>query len=313
MFKTVRDNYKPSLRGPEGAPAAASRFTAGFTLIELLVVISIIALLAAILFPVFSRAREAARRSSCTSNLKQIGLGLLQYTQDYDETYPVDVFGIHAGSDTSNEIVPLSDADHYRWMDAVHPYIKNEQVFDCPSAQRNTMRRYKFRTSNHWGSYTINKGFDLCAGSFRVRPNIVGPVSQSSYQIQNVHNPKGSVLPVRVSSVEAAAETVWVAEGNINYGTSAAATKISPVFRIPFQSPWTVPYSEPGTIGLLGSQNTAQRLESRHNLTTNVLWADGHVKSTHLQALTETSGDIPGHSCAPTVQKRLRYFTNAAD
>ena len=69
--------------------AAASR---GFTLIELLVVISIIALLAAILFPVFSRARESARRSACLSNMKQMGLALLQYTQDYDERMPVQTW-----------------------------------------------------------------------------------------------------------------------------------------------------------------------------------------------------------------------------
>lgn len=61
----------------------------GFTLIELLVVIAIIALLAAILFPVFARARENARRASCQSNLKQIGLSVVQYTQDYDETFPL--------------------------------------------------------------------------------------------------------------------------------------------------------------------------------------------------------------------------------
>ena len=64
----------------------------GFTLIELLVVIAIISLLAAILFPVFSRARENARRSSCLSNLKQIGLGMMQYTQDYDERYPMGAY-----------------------------------------------------------------------------------------------------------------------------------------------------------------------------------------------------------------------------
>src|SRR5580704_7489517 len=64
------------------------RRTAGFTLIELLVVIAIIAILAAILFPVFAQAREKARQTSCISNLKQIGLATLQYVQDYDETYP---------------------------------------------------------------------------------------------------------------------------------------------------------------------------------------------------------------------------------
>lgn len=89
----------------------------GFTLIELLVVIAIIAILAAILFPVFARARENARRASCQNNLKQIGIGLMQYTQDYDERYPytTDVSGTPS------------------WRVATEPYIKSTQVFKCPS------------------------------------------------------------------------------------------------------------------------------------------------------------------------------------
>jgi prepilin-type N-terminal cleavage/methylation domain-containing protein/prepilin-type processing-associated H-X9-DG protein len=86
----------------------------GFTLIELLVVIAIIAILAAILFPVFGRARENARRSSCVSNLKQIGLGVLQYTQDNDEGMPR----------TYNP----------GFRDVLQPYIKSKQIFVCPSA-----------------------------------------------------------------------------------------------------------------------------------------------------------------------------------
>jgi prepilin-type N-terminal cleavage/methylation domain-containing protein len=72
----------------------SSKSHSAFTLIELLVVIAIIAMLAAILFPVFGRARENARRSSCQSNLKQIGLGIMQYTQDYDERLPARVIGV---------------------------------------------------------------------------------------------------------------------------------------------------------------------------------------------------------------------------
>src|ERR1051325_7590284 len=88
----------------------------GFTLIELLVVIAIIAILAAILFPVFGRARENARRSSCQSNLKQIGLGLLQYEQDFDESLPGSWFGPPASSAWDQQ----SDATtYYKWMDAV--------------------------------------------------------------------------------------------------------------------------------------------------------------------------------------------------
>jgi len=87
----------------------------GFTLIELLVVIAIIAILAAILFPVFAKAREKARQTSCLSNLKQIGLGFLMYAQDYDETLfgSRGVLGGYAG--------------------AITPYVKNTQIFKCPS------------------------------------------------------------------------------------------------------------------------------------------------------------------------------------
>ncbi len=95
----------------------------GFTLIELLVVIAIIAILASILFPVFGRARENARRSSCMSNIKQIGLGFKQYTQDYDEKYPIAI----ASSDAT------FDASDQGWAQILQPYIKSTQIFQCPS------------------------------------------------------------------------------------------------------------------------------------------------------------------------------------
>jgi prepilin-type N-terminal cleavage/methylation domain-containing protein/prepilin-type processing-associated H-X9-DG protein len=122
----------------------------GFTLIELLVVIAIIAILAAILFPVFARARENARRTSCLSNLKQIGLGIMQYTQDYDERYPLSYWwatpsdaatgvtcstaGLTGTPCNKFSVNPGNLGPYVTWMDLIHPYIKSVQVFSCPSA-----------------------------------------------------------------------------------------------------------------------------------------------------------------------------------
>jgi prepilin-type N-terminal cleavage/methylation domain-containing protein len=92
----------------------------GFTLIELLVVIGIIAILASILFPVFARARENARRASCQSNLKQIGLGIMQYTQDYDERFP------NAGS--AYDLPGPVDAT---WDLVIQPYVKSTSPGSC--------------------------------------------------------------------------------------------------------------------------------------------------------------------------------------
>ena len=96
--------------------------TRGFTLIELLVVIAIIAILASILFPVFARARENARRSSCQSNLKQLGLGVAQYKQDYDERFPIGYYAVG------------SPATYTTWGTTVQPYVKSTQIFRCPSS-----------------------------------------------------------------------------------------------------------------------------------------------------------------------------------
>jgi prepilin-type N-terminal cleavage/methylation domain-containing protein/prepilin-type processing-associated H-X9-DG protein len=110
----------------------------GFTLIELLVVIAIIAILAAILFPVFARAREQARRASCTSNLKQIALGMLMYAQDYDERFPAGKGNCsHGPFDSWGQDIMGWDDFHMQWLGyaiLVQPYIRNLQVFRCPSA-----------------------------------------------------------------------------------------------------------------------------------------------------------------------------------
>lgn len=111
-------------------PCHSSKNRTAFTLIELLVVIAIVSILAAILFPVFARARENARRASCQSNLKQMALGFLMYAQDYDERLPTVTNNI-SGTFVwpNNQISGLA-----YWNLKVYPYVKNTQVFNCPSA-----------------------------------------------------------------------------------------------------------------------------------------------------------------------------------
>lgn len=111
---------------PRNGRCTGARATGkGFTLIELLVVIAIIAILAAILFPVFARARENARRASCSSNLKQIGLGIMQYTQDYDEKMPTRFV------DYDNSV--SFTAGDLGWSQTFQPYVKSLQIMQCPS------------------------------------------------------------------------------------------------------------------------------------------------------------------------------------
>ncbi|HEY3281508.1 MAG TPA: DUF1559 domain-containing protein [Armatimonadota bacterium] len=101
------------------AESRIPRHQRGFTLIELLVVIAIIAILAAILFPVFARARETARMTSCTNNMKQLGLALHTYLNDYDDTFPLNRF---------------PDAyPQYNWKRAIRSYMKSVSVYQCPS------------------------------------------------------------------------------------------------------------------------------------------------------------------------------------
>lgn len=132
-------------------PLASRRLSSsGFTLAELLIVIAVIAILAAVLFPVFARARESARRTACLSSMKQIGLGMMQYLQDYDETFPrqfgnVYYFnsvstpdpatGYYANGGNSSVTSP-SPSGSVNFLYAVEPYVKanGSSVYTCPSA-----------------------------------------------------------------------------------------------------------------------------------------------------------------------------------
>lgn len=129
----------------------------GFTLIELLVVIAIISILAAILFPVFARVRENARRTSCLSNLKQMGLGTMQYVQDYDEMYPRSTMVIPGLTDAQAPGGKVwyggsggSGATLF-WPQITYPYHKSIQAFLCPSMDFEAFKDLPYR-----GNYGVN-------------------------------------------------------------------------------------------------------------------------------------------------------------
>jgi prepilin-type N-terminal cleavage/methylation domain-containing protein len=116
------------LLSPVWRPAAKR---SAFTLIELLVVIAIIAILAAILFPVFAQAREKARQTSCLSNMKQLALGIITYSQDYDEMFPLATNEVNL---TNPAVAPVNLFD-VTWVNFTQSYIKNLNIFICPSVK----------------------------------------------------------------------------------------------------------------------------------------------------------------------------------
>lgn len=216
-----------------------------FTLIELLIVIAIIALLAAILFPVFQRARENARRSSCQSNLKQIGLAITQYVQDNDERLPM-------GGTLSTANVNPGAAAYSWWRVSVFPYVKNAQIFDCPS-------RYRRPSINYYQTMTYTTGGQnlVLPGTWTYGANAtVFPLDS------------GSTNTISFARIGKAAQLPLVADCvGSQFNTDSAFYRV-------------VNASAPGGNGGADESTFGPTTEewARHFNGSNLLFADGHVK-----------------------------------
>jgi prepilin-type N-terminal cleavage/methylation domain-containing protein/prepilin-type processing-associated H-X9-DG protein len=241
--------------GPQelGAPRADEKRAKkhkGFTLIELLVVIAIIALLAAILFPVFARARENARRASCQSNLKQIGLGITQYVQDNDERMPVVNRSMGLDNSTSQ-----FTSDQYMWSDAIQPYTKSLQVFRCPSGSKVTAPPAAGQAIGSWGSRVY---------SYVPTLHFVEPDLNCAWSTKGPTSPP--YAPAKISEWEEPAATFMVGEPQQLDGywliTHSTSTSYSTC-------------CQPNPIHLEGS---------------NFLYCDGHVKWLKPTAANANSG-----------------------
>jgi prepilin-type N-terminal cleavage/methylation domain-containing protein/prepilin-type processing-associated H-X9-DG protein len=189
-----------------------------FTLIELLVVVAIIGILAAILFPVFARARENARRASCMSNMKQMAMSVMQYTQDYDEYYPLAWYGKNpAGTKISyTQTQPgtpgakfltfgpsssiVSKGHWITWMDLIYPYVKSAQLFECPSfnnvidlPESNTGLQYQMNGAYDNAAYT---SYDPSLATAFVTQQYASdaPILYTSTPVSAIQRPSGTIM-----------------------------------------------------------------------------------------------------------------------
>lgn len=220
-----------------------------FTLIELLVVIAIIAILAAILFPVFAKVREKARQASCASNLKQLGLAVTQYVQDYDETFP-------------NSYLPNVGS----WRQSIYPYVKSSALYRCPSNPS------KFTDPNNGSGAQDQVGIDNSKPypGGGIYSEDYAPYSDSNGAPEPMGSPGSSAVPMGVGPFEnaSAASGLNSNQGAPAMALAAVSQPTQLILLVECKERWKSNYGfDPA------------ELYAGHTGQTNYLFTDGHVKS----------------------------------
>lgn len=254
--------------------------TNAFTLIELLIVIAIIAILAAILFPVFATAREKARSAACSSNMKQLGLGMLQYVQDYDECYPS---GCATWYNSSGQI----QSNYEGWAGQIYPYVKSLSVFVCPDDTLTSPVNWKQQVS-----YAMNEGimkapgqaiYALQASQLTAAGNTVA-IFEAEGGLASECTPGGSLT---CDSMSPSAEGYPTQNINNNGDFNSGASTTAIVYA-------TGQMSNPFT-------SAAFYLLPRHTGGSNYLAADGHVKWLHGEQVSNGTSSSTNYASQPGV------------
>jgi len=265
-----------------------------FTLIELLVVIAIIAILAAILFPVFAKVREKARQTSCASNMKQIGLALTQYVQDYDETYPCAIdsgFEYSSGTDLTAH-----------WTQKVIPYIKANGVYGCPDDPGAGSPDQ----ANSWKGVVCSYAANGATGYFAEnswKRSLIGPmgvgnetwldtVGPNALSLSQINNPSGTILIAERYNSDAGAASSGCGNWS-NFGDGNVIVNQSW-----YECGSLIPSTGNGTNAYPNGINGV--VSAHHTNLANFAFTDGHVKAmipTATNPANPPSGwDSNGHS-----------------
>jgi prepilin-type N-terminal cleavage/methylation domain-containing protein/prepilin-type processing-associated H-X9-DG protein len=272
------------------------RKRSGFTLIELLVVIAIIAILAAILFPVFAQARDRARAASCLSNLKQMGTAWMMYAQDYDERFPQSNPAVSTDSTTNaHDCRTMKDRGNYGgWIgNLLMPYTKNSTIFQCPSNP--TLNTVNYNTGcagsgnndaefarTRWGIPYIytSYGYNYVALSGRGMGDIAAPADQLAIW----------------DGINAWADCNFTQAGSCGIW----AQRDIPTFMYKMGIPLAAGMQDPVASGYASRANRV----APHSGTSNYLYTDGHAKSSRWDKLTW--GNLAGHVIPQTAPDYTR-------